>query len=206
MSFHIASMIALFVDQVAQTPVVAQCAQTLPEPQWKWWLKLLAEILGPLLSTAGSIYVAWKVFHWQGKKDRKQWVRDQKIEEWKRVIPLVAEYEQLMPLGEPGSSTVDAVRYKVLPLCDRIAHVLSGALFIAPMLSAHQIRSGLTDIIRQTNAAIGRIENFPQSSPTDKIMLGTPLDNARKIRNRLQELHTKLVSVAQADLFLNDEL
>jgi hypothetical protein len=203
MIFHAASWVALFADQVQQAPVVIQSVQTTPEAEWKWWLKLIAEILGPLLSTAGSIYVAWMVFHWQGRKDREQWVRDQKREEWKRLIQLAAEYEELMPLGKPGSSAVEAVRNDVLPLCDRIRRLVSEALFIAPVLSADEIRSRLSQIMEETDWAIGRIDTFPQSSLADQAKLGTPVENAFEIRRGLQELHAKLLSLAQKDLSLD---
>jgi len=200
---YLVSVAAFLVDQVQQMPVVLQCAQAAPEPGWKWWLKLIAEILGPLLSTAGSIYVAWRVFQWQGRKDREQWVRDQKREEWKRLIQLAAEYEQIMPLGKPGSSAVEAVRSEVLPLCDRIGHLVSEALFIAPALFADQIRSKLSQIMQETDWAIGRIETFSQSSPADQAKLGTPVDNAFEIRRGLEKLHARLLSLAQKDLSLN---
>ena len=203
MIFHAALWVALFADQVQQAPIVIQSVQATPESEWKWWLKLIAEILGPLLSTAGSIYVAWRVFHWQGRKDREQWARDQKREEWKHLIQLTAEYEQVMPLGQPGSSTVEAVRHKVLPLCDRIGQLTSEALFIAPTLSAAEIRLRLSQIMQETDWAIGRIDSFPQSSLADQAKLGTPVENAFEIRRGLQELHATLLSLAQKDLSLD---
>jgi hypothetical protein len=132
MIFHGVERIALFVGTVQQAPILVQCASTPTDPAWKWWLGALAPWMGPLLSGAVSIYVAWRVFRWQGKKDRDQWVRDQKVAEWKSLVELVAEFEQIMPEGEPGIATVDGVRYRVLPLCDRISHLVSQLLFVAP--------------------------------------------------------------------------
>jgi hypothetical protein len=53
----------------------------------------------------------------------------------------------------------------------------------------------------ETDKAIGRIEIFDQSSLADKDRLGTPVTNAMEIRGRIQRLHAKLVSLAEADMF-----
>jgi hypothetical protein len=163
MIFHGVERIALFVGTVQQAPILVQCASTPTDPAWKWWLGALAPWMGPLLSGAVSIYVAWRVFRWQGKKDRDQWVRDQKVAEWKSLVELVAEFEQIMPEGEPGIATVDGVRYRVLPLCDRISHLVSQLLFVAPAVSAHGVQSELSQIKLDADGAIGRIELFDKS-------------------------------------------
>jgi hypothetical protein len=197
------SMAALFIDQVAQLPVVIQCAPTTPEPWWKWLAQTLFQLILSVIPVAGGVWIALWSFRAAGRKDSEHWVRDQKMAEWKGLIQTVAEFERIMPLGEVGSATVDGVRLKVLPLCDRISHLVSQVLFVAPLLSAHGIQSELYQIIRDTDSAIGRIEIFPQSSLADKMTLGTPVGNAMEIRGRLQELHAKLVSLAQTDLSLN---
>jgi hypothetical protein len=89
MILHAASMIAVFVDQAKQAQCAVQCIPAVQEP-WKWWFGALAPWIGPLLSGVVSIYVAWKVFHWQGKKDRAQWVLDQKKAEWSALLRGVA--------------------------------------------------------------------------------------------------------------------
>ena len=101
MILHAASIAALFVDQLTQAPVVVQCAQAAPEPEWKWWLGVLAPWIGPLLSGVVSIYVAWRVFHWQGKKDREQWLRDQKRVEWRELLDKVSAVSKPMTLARP---------------------------------------------------------------------------------------------------------
>lgn len=93
MIFHLASMMAVFVNQGQQAQCV-QCVQTAPE-EWKWWFGALAPWVGPLLSGVVSIYVAWRVFHWQGKKDRDEWVRDQKKAEWSSLLRSVANVYQI---------------------------------------------------------------------------------------------------------------
>jgi hypothetical protein len=57
--------------------------------------------------------------------------------------------------------------------------------------------------MQETDWAIGRIDSFPQSSLSEKEKLGTPVENAFEIRRGLQELHAKLLSLAQKDLSLD---
>ena len=95
MIHHAASMAALFVDQLAQAPVEVQCAQqAAASPEWKWWISALAPWVGPLLSGVVSIYVAWKVFHWQDKKEHRRWFLDQKRQEWRELLSALSACRQ----------------------------------------------------------------------------------------------------------------
>jgi hypothetical protein len=199
MTLHLAELVAFFADVPIQVQCIQQATQ---EPGWKWWLGALAPWVGPILSTTGSVYVAWWVFTRQSRKDTSAWIRGQKVEEWKGLIELVAEYQRLMPAAQPGSSTVNALRNDVLPLCDRVVHASARALLISPILSDHGIRLTVFQIIQEVDRSIGRIDIFPQSSQEEKIKLGTPLDNAMAIRAQLEKLHTKLIVLAQQDLNL----
>jgi len=97
MILQAASAVAGVADQIKQAPFVVQCIQAAPEPSWKWWLTLSAAIFGTLLSTVGSIYVAWRVFRWQGAKDRKAWIRDQERAEWSAILSGLTAVEAKMP-------------------------------------------------------------------------------------------------------------
>jgi hypothetical protein len=97
MVLHAASAVAGVADQMMQAPFVVQCVQAVPEPKWKWWLTLFAAIFGTLLSTVGSIYVAWRVFRWQGVKDRRAWIRDQQRAEWSAILSGLTAVEIRMP-------------------------------------------------------------------------------------------------------------
>ncbi len=212
MALDVASM-ALLVSSVAQAPAVVQCAQSTPES----WLKgLLPTIVQTVVSLA-SITAGVLIAVWSFRKNRQteneqwirnqkaahdQWVRDQKVVEWKDLIELAGEYERLMPAGKPGSSTVNAVRNDILPLCDRIAHSSARALAISPVLSINGIRSMIFQIVQEADNAIGRIDAFSQSTIGEQNRLGTPLDNAMAIRTRFEELHSKLISLARQDLNL----
>jgi hypothetical protein len=107
MMLHVGALAAVFVDQVTQAPVVVKCVQTAPEPEWKWWLGALAPWVGPILSTAGSIYVAWRVFRWQGKKDRAHWLLDQKKAAWSQLMDAIHDCHFYGEYGEIQTRRTD---------------------------------------------------------------------------------------------------
>jgi hypothetical protein len=79
--------------------------QSTPDPPWKWWISALAPWIGPLMSGVVSIYVAWKVFRWQGNKDRAQWILDQKKAEWQELLRGAAHMRRVVSLGLENSET-----------------------------------------------------------------------------------------------------
>ena len=206
--FHVASIVTPLVGTIAQSATMPQCQYGPAESSWKWIIQSVVPVAG------GTLIAVWSFLQnrrseqhqWERnqKATREQWIRDQKVVEWKGLIELVAEYQRLMPAGEPGSSTANAVRTNVLPLCDRIAHSSARALLISPVLTDNGIRLMVFQIIQETDRAIGRIEIFPQSTQEEKISLGTPVDNAMAIRARLEELHSKLINLARQDLGLGE--
>jgi len=106
MLFHTALVAVALLDEVKQGLVEVKCAQAAPEHWWRWWLTLSVGILGPLLSTAGSIYVASKVFRWQGTKERETWVRDQERAEWGAILSSLTAVEVKMPHVFPNSDWI----------------------------------------------------------------------------------------------------
>jgi hypothetical protein len=97
MILHAVSIATIFADQAQQAQCVVKCIQSVPEPEWKWWIGALAPWIGPLLSGVVSIYVAWRVFRWQGEKDRNAWIRDQKKAEWRELFSAMMEVRKEFP-------------------------------------------------------------------------------------------------------------
>jgi hypothetical protein len=99
---HVASIAALFVDQVQQAPAGVQCAQTAPEPWWKWWVQSVIPVAG------GSLIAIWSFVQnrkseneqWlrNQKTTREQWIRDQKKGEWSLLLRSVASVYQITDL------------------------------------------------------------------------------------------------------------
>lgn len=136
-------MAAFFVDQLSQAPVVIQCEPAAPEP-WKWWFGALAPWIGPLLSGVVSIYVAWRVFHWQGKKDREQWILDQKLEEWRELISVVASVEDSIPVLIDEKLDLDVLTQAIL----RVIPYLRNRLFIYKDLQEIEFRKAWIELLK----------------------------------------------------------
>jgi hypothetical protein len=156
---HAVSMVAAFVDKLVQAPVVMQCPKPIPEPEWKWWAKLAAEIFGPLLSTAGSIYVAWRVFRWAGTKDRENWVRDQKRAEWSTILSSLTAVDIKMPhvfsnldWGKLTEGLLQELR-NVLP-------PMRNAMFIAEELETENLEAGFRAFVSEAAEKIKAINNL----------------------------------------------
>jgi len=147
MILHVASIAAFFIQQSPQPQCVIQCLQSVAEPQWKWWFGALAPWVGPLLSCVVSIYVAWKVFRWQGNKDHQQWILENKKREWQELITLAAEIEQHMPSVGIGKELIDAVKGTAL---DQHLRLMTQAtlrcVFCASVLGEQGIYVKLVDL------------------------------------------------------------
>ncbi|MDR3716059.1 MAG: hypothetical protein P4L51_24915 [Puia sp.] len=86
MALHAAAMMAFFVDQVAQAPVVVQCAQAPPESWAKWLLPTIVQMVVSLLSIFAGVGIAVRSFRANKKSEHEQWIRNQEAghEQWLR--------------------------------------------------------------------------------------------------------------------------
>jgi hypothetical protein len=136
MIFHVVTAIAVLADQAKSTQCLVQCVQAAQEPGWKWWLSSLAPWVGPLLSGIVSIYVAWRVFHWQGEKDRQQWIRDQKKAEWKDLLEKTAQVDGVFQRAEsPNKCKSMKIIMEELPTARlELRKCWSRCLFIADII------------------------------------------------------------------------
>ncbi len=130
MILHVASMIAFFVDQLAQAPVVVQCAPTVPDSWVKWLLPTIVQTVVSLASISAGVLIALWSFRATSKRDRERWILDQKKAEWRDIIVRITEAEREMPIVY---SSLD--EYEHLESAVRnILPCLRGALFIYPRL------------------------------------------------------------------------
>jgi hypothetical protein len=131
MIFHVASMVALFVDSAATSPAQIQCVQQ-PEPEsWvKWLLPTIVQTVISLLSIFAGVAIAVRSFRANKETEHEQWTRDQKKTEWKELLTRIAEVEKQLP------SVVSGVHeYKELePAVLGIKPLLHSALFAWPRL------------------------------------------------------------------------
>jgi hypothetical protein len=179
MVFHAAARAAFFVDQVTQAPVVVQCVEAVSEPEWKWWLKLVADILGPLLSTAGSIYVAWRVFRWQGAKDHREWIRDQAKAEWSPILSSLTAADVKLPHVFPNiewSSISDGM----LQDLRNVLPAMRNAVFISEVLNNENLIDGFTTFVSSAAEKIRAIQDS-----TDTINgFGNGMEKIKQMNNR----------------------
>ena len=90
---HAASMAAFFVDQLVQAPAAVQCAPVAsPDP-------LLARLIFAAIPSIFALGIAWLVVVWNGGREQKQWIRDQKKAEWSQLLRSVAEVQRVLRFG-----------------------------------------------------------------------------------------------------------
>lgn len=207
MILHAVSIAALFVDQLAYAPVMIQCAQSAPKPEWKWWFGALAPWVGPLLSCVVSIYVAWKVFRWQGGKDRRQWIRDQKMAEWKELITYIAEIQKDLPIVLTGVRKYEGLEPAVL----RIVSRLRNCLFIWPKLLSsgfiaqwesfvEYVSMKFMSAVQQGNYATTEMLAGRLSIDVQQNFEQEQMKNEAEIRQRLEDLLKNLREIAHQDM------
>jgi hypothetical protein len=187
-------MAAFFIDQMAYAPVMIQCAQSAPEPEWKWWLGALAPWVGPLLSGVVSIYVAWKVFRWQGEKDRKQWTLDQKKAEWREILTVCNDIDEQYLTPYRQDETLDALIERVRGLHGRVRSLSCKYVFISDTLNSEPLRfSDYTQGIEQT---VERLEALRFTKHAD-IRIPEEYNN---LRSGFQGFVSQIGTSAQVDL------
>jgi hypothetical protein len=220
MILHAASIAAFFVDQTQQAQCAIQCIPAAQEP-WKWWFGALAPWVGPLLSGVVSIYVAWKVFQWQGKKDRDQWIRDQKIAEWRKLLECVSEFDSLFPgyvSDLEGFYHNEEVRGKFLDKLqkniDAINQCRLMSLVIASCISKRECRKEFDDYLKDIMRNMETIVNgciiqkeflkIGEIVRMDKLKQETN-DRYADLRKKYEELRIWTLSLALSDLQIESE-
>jgi hypothetical protein len=202
MILHAASIAAFFVDQLAQAPVQIQCVQqSTPSPEWRWWMGALALWVGPILSTAGSIYVAWRVFRWQSTKDKSQWLLENKKTEWRALLELASKVEHFMPSVGEGGESISAVHDPSFRqhLRDMTETVLK-CVFIS-RAKAEKIYNILLNVQLINEESKGHIEDH-SSNAAMAAQLGKPrpLQAAQNVRSELISLWREIRNLAAEDL------
>lgn len=126
MFFHPATLLALFTDHATQAPVVVQCPQAAPESWVKWLLPTIVQTVVSLLSIAAGVLIAVWSFRRNRQTEHEQWLRDQKLGEWRELISAVASVEDLIPILIDERLDLDALKQAIL----RVVPYLRNRLFI----------------------------------------------------------------------------
>jgi hypothetical protein len=208
MILHAASIAAFFVDQLAQTPVVVQCVQAVPE-SWEKWLLQFALSIVPV---AGGVGIALWSFHATSKRDHERWVLDQKKAEWKELLVKIAEIEHELPIvlePEEDYKNLVAAAQSVMPL-------LRGTLFVFPNLETSGFIKewvAFVEFLLKLFMPIIRkdqfVQNLPISDPDfmdDRLRSSESRKNKEiEARNRFGVLLEKLRSLAHEGLEIEAE-
>ncbi|MGD0729838.1 MAG: hypothetical protein ABR956_01145 [Terracidiphilus sp.] len=155
MMLHVASMAAVFVDQVTQAPIQIQCVQQAAPESWvKWLLPTIVQTVVSLLSIFAGVAIAVRSFRANRTTEHEQWIRnekaghhrwlrEQKKAEWREVLDAIKECQDSLPLvslledGTPVSKDVLPAYHRVR----KLQQILYDRLFIdqttiAPLMSA----------------------------------------------------------------------
>jgi len=129
---HAISMAAVVVGQLAQAPIVAQCASPMPDPWWKWLLPTIVQTIVSLASIGAGVSIAVWSFRKNRQSEHEQWVRNQKKTEWKELMSSIADIEHHIPMiitGIPDHKNLESIVLDILPL-------LRGMIFVYPRLES----------------------------------------------------------------------
>jgi hypothetical protein len=101
MIMHVAEMAAVFVDQLAQAPVQIQCVSNAGQDP------IFVRLLFDAVPSIFALGIAALVFYWNGGREHKRWILDQKKAEWKELFSTITEIQkEFPPIYETESLTI----------------------------------------------------------------------------------------------------
>ena len=164
----------------------------------KWLLPTIVQTVVSLLSIAAGVGIAVWSFRRNRQTEHEQWVRDQKLGEWRELISAVASVEDLIPILIDERLDLDALKQAIL----RVVPYLRNRLFISKELQ--EIRFGdewkellkfaLSDLQNAKNSLDNAQAHFATNVTDTKI--GSAYQELKKtkieIRNRYGKLQEKL--------------
>ena len=163
---HVASIVALFVDTVAATPVEIRCAQQPTPESWvKWLLPTIIQTLVSLASIGAGVGIAVWSFrrnrqseHEQWLRNQnaghEQWVRDQKKAEWKELLAKAAEIERVLPsVPLPLKDRLSKVANRLKPAVNRLSVARASSVFLQDFFESEANVNRFTSFIKDADAA-----------------------------------------------------
>jgi hypothetical protein len=223
MILHAASMAALFVDQMAQAPVVVHCAQSAPEPTLEWLLPtVVLTVISVVSITAGVLIAVWSFRkHRQTEFDlwsrsqqtqQKQWLRDQEKAEWKELLVRVAEIENEIPETPNRTSKCE----KLETVIAGILPYLRGTIFVYERLVSSGYLEEWKGYIEHVSGEFREVE---QNRNSQSMIAGIRMEQTRAykesqekydqeevvVRNEHRRLLERLRTLAHEGLGMGDE-
>lgn len=200
MILQVAAFAASVVDSVSQAPFVVQCpANSSPDPLW---LKFAIASL----PSAFALGIAWLAFRWSNIKDHKQWLLENKKEEWQRLISLAAKIEYHMPSVTIASRLVDAVKGGELEEHLRLfTQAALECVFAASVLGEGGLYEKLVNLREAKERAmidIGAYELSPMAAHSQG--LASPVQVAQKFQADFASIFRDVHELAMKDLDISN--
>lgn len=180
MILHAISMVAVFVDQATQAPIVLQCAPASPDPWWKWIIQSAIPVAGGTLIAVWSFVRNRQSEHEQWIRNQnaghEQWVRDQCKAEWKELFSRIANIEHEIPVivtGIPTHEDLESIVLDVLPL-------LRSTIFIYPTLESNGLIAKWQSYVKYVSGKFQSITQTNRSVQTGT--LGDPVSGEDMVR------------------------
>jgi hypothetical protein len=139
MIFHAVSMVAVFVDQVTQAPVVIQCAPS--SGQDPLWARLFFAAI-PSIFALGITWVAFRLntgkeeTQWKRnqQESHEQWLRDHKMAEWSELLNSLSKIKgSYFPIFK-SEADVEKFLNEYVQIIDNLDAASISFLFIAQTL------------------------------------------------------------------------
>ena len=136
MFFHPAALEPSLPTEPPKRLLLCIARKPLRESWVKWLLPTIVQTVVSLLSIAAGVGIAVWSFRRNRQTEHEQWVRDQKLGEWRELISAVASVEDLIPILIDERLDLDALKQAIL----RVVPYLRNRLFISKELQ--EIRFG----------------------------------------------------------------
>jgi hypothetical protein len=195
MILHAASMVALFVDQLAQSPVVVQCAPNAGQDP------LLARLFIATLPSVFALVVAWMVFRWNRKNDDRRWVIENKETEWRALLELASKVEQFTPSVVVGSELIGIVHD---PAFSQHLREMTQTVLKCVFISESKAQKIYDDLVKAqivNEESKGHIEDFNSNANLSQALgRPRPLQAAQNVQSELISLCRVIRKLAAEDL------
>jgi hypothetical protein len=152
MVLHAAAMMAFFVDAGQQAQCAVQCVPIAgQDPLW-------ARLLFAAIPSIFALGIAALVFYWSGRRERKQWIRDQKKAEWSRLLEGFANIYRIVHLGKTMNREIaEGLKNELKPAIRALSVALANCISLEEFRPNSQKGKKVTEFIKSANITSDRI-------------------------------------------------
>ena len=157
----------------------------------------LRDWVAPVLTSVGSLFVAWFLFNLQSWRDRKNWIRDQKMAEWKEIqLRIAAVIHAVEGFPDAPNSSLTPLQ-NVSTSLQQLAKTTATAFFIS--------QDSRKQLIDSVNELVNAFENDPCRAPAGKSFKDLGVSGglclfSSETEIRFHDLGDKFYEIARKDL------